>query len=254
MKKYIYIIYLIGMSTIYSYSQATFTVASTPSRCLYEDGAINVILIDSLLPLYPLPYKVEIEDLATNETFFDVMDKNNFFIHQVKPGNYRLKIFLSESCKHLHEVAVLRSTLKTNIQDATIKNTCLNQGSISIKSTAQNTYKWSDGQSSSSIENLVPGNYTVTITNSQGCSDIFTYTVAKEVLINKPTILYPSELSCTANSGQIEIVDQDLYYSYLWNTGATTPSISNLNAGTYTVTITEQATGCQTIENITMTS
>lgn len=36
-------------------------------------------------------------------------------------------------------------------------------------------------------------------------------------------------------------------YSYLWNTGATTRTISNLSANEYTVTVTKNNTGCSTV-------
>lgn len=42
-------------------------------------------------------------------------------------------------------------------------------------------------------------------------------------------------------------------YSYEWNTGDTSSSISNLTAGVYNVTVLDQA-GCQTVKNITVGS
>ena len=41
-------------------------------------------------------------------------------------------------------------------------------------------------------------------------------------------------------------------YTYLWSTGATTQSIENLPAGTYSVTVTDD-NGCQAIDELDIT-
>ncbi|HSV88699.1 MAG TPA: hypothetical protein VLH61_08660, partial [Bacteroidales bacterium] len=77
------------------------------------------------------------------------------------------------------------------------------------------------------------------------------------VLVADPPLiqLVPSPISCTGLSdGQITANISGGFppYTILWNTGATTPSITNLPAGTYTVEVTDIA-GCRSTAGITLT-
>lgn len=66
-----------------------------------------------------------------------------------------------------------------------------------------------------------------------------------------------TDISCNgANDGTANVTPSGgLTYSYSWNTTPvqTTASISNLAAGTYTVTVTEDASGCTTTATVTIT-
>ena len=60
--------------------------------------------------------------------------------------------------------------------------TCINQCDGSIQTTVTNglapyTYSWSNGATTSSLVNVCPGNYTVTVTGANGCSVIETFAV-----------------------------------------------------------------------------
>jgi Secretion system C-terminal sorting domain len=65
---------------------------------------------------------------------------------------------------------------------ATIKNITpgLNNGEITVvpsKGVSPYTYKWSNDSTRSSITKLIAGNYTVTVTDGNGCLDVVTYSV-----------------------------------------------------------------------------
>jgi hypothetical protein len=106
------------------------------------------------------------------------------------------------------------------------------------------TYRWSTGATGTSIQNLATGIYSVTISDADGN----VLTISKEVI--QPSGLAISETvfnpSCSGSAnGSINISTSGGAgsYSYAWSNGATTEDISNLNAGTYTVTVTDSA-GC----------
>jgi gliding motility-associated-like protein len=103
--------------------------------------------------------------------------------------------------------------------------------------------------------NVLAGTYTVTVTDANGCSVSDTATVAN---LNGPTVTVDSifnVLCYGGNNGYAEVqVTGGLFpYTYVWDDPSTqtTPSASNLTAGTYTVTITD-SNGCVASTAITI--
>jgi gliding motility-associated-like protein len=134
-----------------------------------------------------------------------------------------------------------------------------NDGMIHITTltgTAPFTYVWSNGNTDSIANNLTAGTYQVTITDSSGCANNLIITVTEPPNLvgtafvssnfNGQAISFPG-----MNDGQATatVTGGISPYTFLWNTNATTPTISNLFAGTYTVTITD-ANGCTDIQTI----
>lgn len=94
------------------------------------------------------------------------------------------------------------------------------------------------------IENLAPGDYVLTIDDINGCTDFFQFQI-QETYAFSPT-LELSDPVCT-NEGFITVFPNgSSTYIYEWSNGEMTETISNLEPGTYSVTVTD-AEGCQEI-------
>ena len=129
-------------------------------------------------------------------------------------------------------------------------------GSISLNvsgGTIPYTYLWSNGETTAIISGLTAGDYTVTVTDDASCSSSATFTVNSAIsLAASFQLIQPvscagfsdASLSVVASGGQFP-------YLYLWSNGSTSPLISNIPAGIYTVTITDDA-GCQSFFNDTI--
>jgi len=116
------------------------------------------------------------------------------------------------------------------------------------------TYIWSNGGGGPIIENLYPGEYTVTVTDDCGNSATATYSIQCELLASTIGVAV-TNASCSSNTGgSIEItglpfvVTQNPEFSFQWSNGENTQIISNLAAGEYCVTIVEANTGCLTFD------
>src|SRR5690554_204418 len=116
------------------------------------------------------------------------------------------------------------------------------------------TVLWSTNDTTDTINSLIAGHYSVTVTDSTGCI------VTKDFDVIEPTILSAaissSNVSITGGnngSATVSVSGGAAPYSYLWTpSGQTTDTASNLTAGTYVVDITD-AMGCTTQETVVIT-
>jgi gliding motility-associated-like protein len=121
------------------------------------------------------------------------------------------------------------------------------------------TYSWVGGScpfnpsNTQTITNLCPGIYTVTVTDSFGCSFIGSVNI-----IDPPAIVANEVVTmanCGANDGVIVTNPSGgtPFYTHSWSNGANTSTITNLSAGSYTDTITD-FNGCVSIITINVSN
>ncbi|MCS6818988.1 MAG: T9SS type A sorting domain-containing protein, partial [Chitinophagales bacterium] len=120
-------------------------------------------------------------------------------------------------------------------------------------SSTLSSYAWSNGGTTATISGLPPGDYTVTVTNSLGCTATATTTVKDSTdlivtIVNKTNPTAPGvsngTLSAAATGGTGTI-------TFNWSNGATSSTITNLGPGVYSVTATD-AKGCRAIATDTL--
>jgi hypothetical protein len=109
-------------------------------------------------------------------------------------------------------------------------------GSVTLSAAPTASYLWNDNSISQSLVASQSGNYAVTVTSADNCSNASSITVTKfpapdaAVTTDKPTTICPGDsVTLTAASG----------LSYSWNSGATTQSITVSANGSFTVTVTD---------------
>jgi ELWxxDGT repeat protein len=131
-----------------------------------------------------------------------------------------------------------------------------NNGTASVSvagGTLPYSYLWSNGATTQNINNLVAGNYSVTVTDANGCITNSSYTVTQPGLLTATAT--GTSVSCFGGnngSASVSVSGGTIQYSFVWSNGATTQNINNLIAGDYSVTVTD-ANGCITNSNYTVT-
>lgn len=105
------------------------------------------------------------------------------------------------------------------------------------------TYLWSTGAVTPAITVGTAGAYTVTVTNATGC----TATASRTLTVN-PTPAASMVGNLVICAGGSTVFTATGGGTYLWNTNATTASITINTAGIYTVTVTN-ASGCTSSTN-----
>ncbi|HEX5002078.1 MAG TPA: PKD domain-containing protein [Bacteroidia bacterium] len=109
----------------------------------------------------------------------------------------------------------------------------------------QTSYLWSDGSANQTLDILIAGLYTVTVTDANGC------TAADSVVmsVNPPLNLGSDFTVCDGQPAVIDAGPGPAAYS--WNTGETTQSILVTSSGTYGLSVTDGA-GCINSDSITV--
>ncbi|MBK9462984.1 MAG: SprB repeat-containing protein, partial [Sphingobacteriales bacterium] len=129
-------------------------------------------------------------------------------------------------------------------------------GTVSVTAsggTPAYTYAWSNGQNSANANGLASGSYTVTVTDSQGCS------TTTNVTLTQPTPVTASATGTNplcngATNGSATVTASGgtpAGYTYAWSNGQTAITATNLAAGTYTVTVTDSQ-GCSKTTTVTV--
>lgn len=129
-----------------------------------------------------------------------------------------------------------------------------NDGSIAtnVSGSGPFTYAWNSGQSSAQISGLSAGNYSVTVTNAQGCTASASAQLSAPPALN--VTVFKTDVTCygdtdgsataTANGGTAP-------YTYSWNNGGASNTIANLGQGNVGVIVTD-ANGCTASANATI--
>ena len=134
------------------------------------------------------------------------------------------------------------------VNDVSCKNG--NNGSAQVNATGGNpdyTYSWSNGAKTitSALSNtetgLANGTYTVTITEGSGYAVTTTATINQPATSVSATAGPQMNASCPGGQGSVGVIASGGTpgYSYSWSLGSSAATVTGVNAGTYTVTVTD---------------
>ncbi|HTB07629.1 MAG TPA: PKD domain-containing protein [Bacteroidia bacterium] len=179
-------------------------------------------------------------------------------ISPVSAGTYTVTVKDANGCTITANVTV-PNTVSTLTATTTPTNPLCNGGTGSATvtgpggGTAPYTYVWSNAQTGTTATALTIGTYTVTITDANGCTGTETVTITQPTAITTTTSSTPT--NCSANTGTASVTASNGTpgYTYLWSNGLTSSNISNLSAGSYTVTVTD-ANSCTTTATVVVAS
>jgi len=166
-------------------------------------------------------------------------------------GSYYFTVTDAHGCTASTSITITQpSALTANCGGTAVTTNGGNNGTASVTASggsAGYTYHWNTGATTSSISGLTAANYCVTVTDNASCSASCCFNVTQPNSVNVTCGGTP--VSCNGGSnGSASVTASGGVpgYTYHWNNGATTTSVSNLTAGTYSVTVTDSQSATNT--------
>lgn len=103
------------------------------------------------------------------------------------------------------------------------------------------TYAWSNGGSSANITGLGAGSFSVTVSGSNGCTATGSVSITSPAAPTSTVTVTDALCGSSNGSATVTVSGGASPYFYSWSGGQTSATINNLAAGSYNVTITDNA-------------
>lgn len=215
-------------STIIQPNEIIVNAAIAPIKCFNgNDGGIDLTISGGIAP-YNFNWNNSVAEDLQN----------------IPAGNYNVTITDSNGCVANRNYSLTQpDELDINFISNDVSCFGANNGNLKaivIGGTLPYQYLWSNAASADSINNLLAGNYALTINDANNCS------LANAVNIIEPALLQAqaitNNVSCYNGSNgiaSVNVLGGTLPYHYAWNNGNTQPNSNTLTANNYSVTITD---------------
>jgi len=184
----------------------------------------------------------------------------NELIENLAPGLYNIDITDAVGCK-ITTMAIIDSLdcnhlqLELFTENTSSENAADGMASVIVSGgNPPYQYQWSNGDTTSAIQNLSADNYSITVTDELGCA------ISENVLISSPFcdtfqmgIIINDESYVGSSNGSIEVIANGGVppYQYEWSTGDTTALIENLTPADYIVQVSDQL-NCPLVDTISV--
>ncbi len=174
-------------------------------------------------------------------------------INNLVAGEYGLTVTDSEGEVIYSDLITLTEPppLQLNDLEIGVADCTIGDGTISFSVSGgvmPYTYDIGDGPvDDPAFANLAPGDYFLTVTDGNNCELLDTLTVTST---NGPQLDLGGELLLCG--GENAVLDPGQHSSYLWSNGATTPTLTVSNPGSYSVTVTNDL-DCEATDQVVVT-
>lgn len=223
---------------IYNSSPLVLTMGQTNSQC--TDGTASVVSVANGTAPYTYVWSTIPPQFGATAT-------------GLAPSSYAVTVTDAAGCDQVGYASInqLPNSLTGTITSTA--ETCIQANgtaSVSISGgTAPYTYLWSNGATTPTTTGLSYGNYSVTVTDNNGCPKVKSVVVQRhDPLILTMTGVNPS-CANTGGSVSVSVSGGATPYTYQWWNGSTASSVSGLAEGSYGVIVTD-ANGCQDYQSI----
>ncbi|MGK0364187.1 MAG: gliding motility-associated-like protein [Saprospiraceae bacterium] len=181
-------------------------------------------------------------------------------VSNLTAGTYNVTVGDAEGCTDITQVNV-EAGVNIDLSTSSIPSDCgdVGTGSILVEPTTGTgpfTYTYENGignPDSGQVTNLAAGDYNVTVTDDNGCSNATTINVDEISVFTLNTSTTNASCDDVPDGSAVVSVSSDAAQpvTYIWDNGSEEDNAGDAVAGDYTVTVTD-ANGCTNIETITV--
>jgi hypothetical protein len=227
-----------------NFGPTTYDVIEVPDNPSWSDESLSTI------PWVIYCYKITLDPASTGGTLF--------ISASAEEGGATSYIVIDNVC--IAEVDCDTEPCTLSLSGSKVDISCFGEADGTIDITVSGgsgtqTYLWNDGATTEDRTGLQAGSYSVIVTDSEGCSDTQTFTISEPAVLDISGVV--SDVTTPYGSdGSIDVTVSGgtAPYTYDWSDlpGSNDPEDrTNLQAGTYTVTVTD-ANGCSAQANFTV--
>lgn len=171
----------------------------------------------------------------------------------LEPGYYSVIITDGRGCTAEAEITIFEVVDPITVSLQTTQPKCFEEkgsAQLTVKGgSGIYSYSWSNGNRNSEAYDLLPGSYSVKVSDENGCFKMVNFSIQEPSPLKINTVSV-AQISCFGEAdGSIElnIAGGAAPYSIKWSNGQNNSRISNLVEGTYSVTVTD-VNGCSKSE------
>ncbi|MFN8302281.1 MAG: HYR domain-containing protein [Saprospiraceae bacterium] len=174
------------------------------------------------------------------------------------PGQYTVTIMDAANCPSELTFTVFEPTqVNANATGEGTSGPNTNDGSATANPTggfSPYSYLWSNDETTQTITGLGAGSYTVTVTDTNGCSSVQTVDLEEGNcgLLTSILLTSPNCNGEASGSATIVLTGGSEPFNYIWSSGSTDATATDLGAGDYTVTVTD-VNNCSVTASATLT-
>ena len=222
-------------------SQPSVSISMINNPCFgYQEGSI-ILIPDAL-----------------NYSYSWNIGSTNQEITLLDAGTYTYTVTDGNGCTVVDEATISEPpaiTILENIIEVDCNGNSSGSIDVNVSGGAGNyQYVWQSGEMTQDIDNLSAGEYTVTVTDTNDCSNVQDWTINEPPTIDIGSNPFLTSCFDSEDGGaQMSINGGVGNFSYLWSNGAVNQNLSGVGVGTYKLTVTD-GNFCQKVATVQVSS